>query len=76
MKLQRILVWLNALFFLAYGALFILAPGWAAALVTDTRPGSASGLIDMRATYGGMSLAVGLLFALLARNPSEEGMPS
>ena len=37
-----------------------------AGLVTDGVPSTASALIDMRATYGGMSIAVGILLAMFA----------
>ena len=49
-----------------YGAVFTLYPMEAAFLVTDAAPGTSSALIDMRATYGGMSIAVGITILLLA----------
>jgi hypothetical protein len=68
MKLARLLLWLNALVFVVYGIGFVLAPEPLAIFVTGSAPDSTSGLIDMRATYGGLCLAVGLVFALLARD--------
>jgi len=69
MKLEKILVILTAAFFLVYGVLFALFPGALSDMVTGGVPATASGLIDMRATYGGMSIAVGLLMFLLAMAP-------
>ena len=66
MKFQRVLLWLNCLVFLIYGLGFVLFPESLALLITDTVPQSTSGLIDMRATYGGMSLAIGLFLGFLA----------
>lgn len=68
MKIERILIWLTAGFFLAYGILFTIFPDLFADLVTGSIPTTESGLIDMRATYGGMSIAVALLMFLLAKN--------
>lgn len=68
MKLARALLWLNALVFVVYGVGFVLAPESLAVFVTGSAPESTSGLIDMRATYGGLCLAIGLAFALFARN--------
>lgn len=68
MRIEKILVQLTAVFFLVYGFMFALYPGVFSNLVTDGVPSTASGLIDMRATYGGMSIAVGCLMLLLAKN--------
>ena len=61
MAFARLIVYLNAVVFALYGLVFIFVPEFMASFVTDGRPSTASGVIDMRATYGGMSLAVGLL---------------
>lgn len=66
MKLEQILIRLAAAFFILYGLLFTLFPGFFSGLVTGSVPSSASGLIDMRATYGGLSIAVGALMMILA----------
>ena len=70
MKLAQTLIWLNAVFFAVYGVLFVFAPIAISHLVVDASPASPSALIDMRATYGGMSIAVGLLFAFLVQKKS------
>ncbi len=71
MSFDALIVRVTAAFFVLYGLAFIFFPEPLSQFVTDTVPDSASGLIDMRATYGGMSLAVGaLLFLLAARQDS------
>lgn len=68
MKIEKILIWFTAAIFLAYGFLFALYPSSFSNIVTGSMPATTSGLIDMRATYGGMSIAVGLLMFLLGAN--------
>lgn len=71
---SRFIVWGNALFFILYGLAFLLMPGQLADWITDATPGSASALMDMRATYGGMTIAVGVLFALLGTREATHAM--
>ena len=71
MRFANGLIWLNAIVFVAYGAGFAVAPEALAIWVTGSAPGTPSGLIDLRATYGGMSIGLGLFFALTARDPSR-----
>ena len=66
MKFARILLLLGSGIFALYGLLFSIAPVELARLVTGDAPSSPSALIDMRATYGGMSIAVGMILMLLA----------
>ena len=68
MKIEKIFVLFTAAFFFVYGVLFALFPSSLAENVTGSVPGTASGLIDMRATYGGMSIAMGVVMFLLANN--------
>lgn len=70
MKFEKILVQLTAAFFLVYGLIFAIHPASLSDMVTGSAPSTTSGLIDMRATYGGMSAAVGILMLLLAKNQS------
>ncbi len=70
MNFSKALVVLTAFIFLIYGALFVLFPIQLLELVANGAVTSASGVIDMRATYGGMSVAVGIILLLLAK--SEE----
>jgi len=67
MKFPTLLLWINAALFLGFGAGFILAPDFFALAITGASPGSASAQIDMRATYGGMGLGIGLWFGHCAR---------
>jgi hypothetical protein len=53
--------------FIVFGACFIAAPEFFAQTLTGSEPWTSSALIDMRATYGGMGLGIGLLFWFLAR---------
>jgi hypothetical protein len=64
--MAKILVFSTSLFFVFYGVAFTLFPAEVASIVTGAAPSTSSGLIDMRATYGGMSVAVGLTLLLLA----------
>lgn len=57
----------TAVLFVAFGICFIAAPASFANALTGSEPWTPSALIDMRATYGGMGLGIGLLFWYLAR---------
>jgi hypothetical protein len=65
--LGRILAFVGSGFFVLYGFAFAIAPFELAGLVTGGTPATSSGLIDMRSTYGGMSIAMGIVLALLAQ---------
>ena len=65
MKFAQLLVWSVGLVFVIYGLLFALAPTYMASVVTNAVPVTNTGLIDMRATYGGMSIAVGIILIAL-----------
>ena len=69
MNFKTILIWINALVFIAYGLGFVFFPETLALLVTGSAPSTSSGVIDMRATYGGMTLGLGVLFGLSASDP-------
>lgn len=66
-KLPAVLVWATALINIAIGVFFLVAPDRAAATVglTLTDPVAR---VDVRATYGGMVLGIGVLFAVLAQH--------
>lgn len=68
MKLQRILLCLVGGFFAIYGLAFSLFPEVLSNLVTNTVPNSSSGLIDMRSTYGGMSMAFGIIMLMMSND--------
>lgn len=69
--MAKLLVQLTGLFFIGYGLAFTLFPVEMATAVTGTGPSTASGLIDLRATYGGMTLSVGIVLWLLAAKKTE-----
>ncbi len=60
MTIQVEIVRITVAVFMFYGTGFVLSPELLSQFVTGTIPASASGLIDMRATYGGISVAVGI----------------
>ena len=66
MKNRKLLCLLGAGFFLIYGLLFAIFPAQFSEITTGNIHSTSSSLIDMRATYGGMSIAVGLVLMLLA----------
>ncbi|WP_038223042.1 DUF4345 domain-containing protein [Vibrio mediterranei] len=61
----KLMVWITALIFSGYGVLFTLSPNTLFECVTDSALFSYSASIDVRATYGGMSVAVGIILILL-----------
>ena len=67
MKLDTFVIYLAAGFFIAYGIVFMLAPVAMSGLVTGSAPEGVSAMVDFRATYGGMTLAVGLAILYLHR---------
>lgn len=58
--MARFLVWATGLFILGYGVAFALAPLGMVVFATGDYPQATSGVIDIRANYGGMSVAVGI----------------
>ncbi len=61
MTLSQWIIRLNAVFFGLYGLVFIFIPETMLYWVTGSSLNTPSAIIDVRATYGGMSLAVALL---------------
>lgn len=74
MQAAKILVMVTALVFISYGVLFLLFPSCMLTWVTNSTVTTSSALIDIRATYGGMSLAVGIVLLLLARRAQTLGV--
>ena len=64
--MAKLLVWATGLLFFLYGVAFLFAPAEMAVLVTGDSPHTSSGVTDLRATYGGMSVAVGIVLFILA----------
>ena len=65
MNLERFVIFLAAGFFLLYGLAFSLVPETMAIFITGSAPTGISALVDFRATYGGMTIAVGLALCYL-----------
>ncbi len=60
MNLERFVIFLAAGFFLLYGVAFSISPETMARIITGAKPAGISALVDFRATYGGMTIAVGV----------------
>ncbi|MHA2801278.1 DUF4345 domain-containing protein [Vibrio harveyi] len=65
--MSKLLVYLTALFFLLYGAIFAVFPVDMSNLITGSSPNSTSATIDFRATYGGAQFAIGLALILVLK---------
>ena len=59
MNIQSLVIYFAAAFFFLYGLAFTVYPEGMAHLVTESKPRGVSALVDFRATYGGMTAAVG-----------------
>ena len=64
--MAKLLVQFTGLFFIGYGLAFTFFPLEMATMVSGAGPTTASGLIDFRATYGGMTISIGIVLLLLA----------
>lgn len=71
MKYPIILLWTASVLFVIFGIGFIIAPGFISMLITGGMPSTPSAIIDMRATYGGMALGIGLFFGFCARQSDK-----
>jgi len=69
MKFSVVLLGVNGCLFVAFGLGFMLIPETLAAFLTGAAPETPSAVTDMRATYGGMALGLGVMFGLCARDP-------
>lgn len=65
MNFKTFVIIFTALFFILYGLVFVFAPQWLALIVTEQAPTTASAIIDFRATYGGMTVAIGAVLIYL-----------
>jgi hypothetical protein len=66
MDLPVTLLRINAVLFLVFGLGFLFEPALLSKFVTDGVPATTGGLIDMRATYGGMAFGFGAFLARCA----------
>ena len=65
MNTSNFLVCATGFFFVLYGVAFTFFPVEMSSLVTGASPSTSSGIIDLRATYGGMSIAMGVTILML-----------
>jgi hypothetical protein len=65
MKFPAALAWFAGVFFILYGIAFAIEPHGMAFATTQLEPDTVSALVDIRATYGGMTIAVGVLIIYL-----------
>ena len=68
--MARYCVLVTAWGFFIYGLLFIVFPQEALQMLVQGKVSTRSELIDLRATYGGMMIGLGLLLFILANNVS------
>ena len=66
--MSKIFVLGTAAIFLVYGLLFFVVPLEAFQFVVDGTVTSSSAITDLRATYGGMSVGVGIILTMLGMN--------
>lgn len=69
-QMTKAFVLFMAAIFFFYGLLCAFFPSEAFYYVTAAEITTSSGIVDLRATYGGMSLGVGLLLYTLSRDDS------
>ncbi len=65
---MKVFILINSIVFLLYGLGFMFFPEPFSLFVTDTIPMTESGLIDMRATYGGMSIGFAIFLDFVRRD--------
>ncbi len=68
MNTSKFLVCATGFFFVIYGIAFTFFPVDMSVFVTGGTPSTPSGIIDLRATYGGMSIAMGITILMLGVN--------
>lgn len=65
-RFPALLLWIDCILFVGFGAGFLAAPLELADLVLGAATSEPSAIIDMRATYGGFSIGAGFFFGLCA----------
>lgn len=65
----KLFVIFTALVFFIYGLFFVFSPVDMLQTVVNGTMTSQSGVTDIRATYGGMSVAVGIILFILSNKP-------
>ncbi|MEX2393039.1 MAG: DUF4345 family protein [Actinomycetota bacterium] len=74
-RLAAPLLWIEAVIAFVFGLAFLVAPEAMFESATDAALGTPSAVIDVRATYAGMSIATAMLLAFFARRgPLRTGL--
>lgn len=74
MKFSNGLVLVNGILFIGFGLGFILAPVFFFTLFTDGQLTTPSAIIDVRATYGGLGLGLGIWLITCAKRNIRLGL--
>lgn len=74
MTFNKALVLVNGILFIGFGLGFMTAPVYFSALFTGAQLTTASAIIDVRATYGGMALGLGIWLVVCARQHIRLGL--
>jgi len=74
MNFGNLLVAVNGVLFVGFGLGFIVAPGFFTGLFTGGVLSTPSAAIDMRATYGGLGLGIGIWLLLCAKENVRVGL--
>ena len=74
MNIGKTLVFVNGVLFVGFGLGFIIAPGFFLKLFTETTLSLPSAVIDVRATYGGLGLGVGVWLLLCFKDNVRLGL--
>ena len=72
--MAKALIWATGLFFIIYGAAFMFAPLAMTTFVTGGAPDTPSAVMDLRATYGGMTMAVGAIMLILGTRATTQSL--
>lgn len=74
MKFAKRLVLINGVLFVGFGLGFLIAPVFFSSLFTGGTLTTSSAAIDLRATYGGLGLGIGVWFLLCAKSNVRLGV--
>lgn len=74
MKFAKALIFISGVLFIGFGAGFVFAPHFFFNSFTGGLLTTTSSAIDMRATYGGLGLGVGIWFLLCAQQNLRLGL--
>lgn len=74
MRFGKTLVFVNGVLFVGFGLGFMAAPSFFSGLFTGGVLSTTSAIIDIRATYGGLGLGLGLWFLLCSKENVRLGL--